>query len=98
MSERFIPINITKAQIVAIYLQFKPERLEYRAEVALFSEIGGQERKVTSINVGNDAWDEKQRADLSLETIDLASRLREEVEVAVVRFMNSKQNVLEHKG
>lgn len=93
--DRLIPINITKAKVVSVYLQYKKDQLEFSAEVGLISEYG---KPLTTIRVGNGNWEKESNAELSLETIDLANKVREEIEIAVIRFMNSKQNVIEHKG
>lgn len=91
MPDKFIPINITKAKVVAVYLQFKEEMLEFSAEVSLISDVGKQ---ITTIRIGNGNWDKEQNADLSLETIELANELRAEVETSITRYMNAKQKLL----
>ena len=93
MSE-FIPINITKAKVVAISLKYGKDKLEFNAEVSLLND---REEQVTSIYVGNGNWDEKNNAEMSIETIELAKKVRKEVEISVIRHMNKKQNIIEHK-
>ncbi len=92
--DNLIPINITKAKVVAISLNFRENQLEFRAEVSLLSEYG---KPITSIYIGTDNYNEKNNVELSLESIELAKQVRFEIEVAIIRFMNSKQNVIEHK-
>jgi len=92
--QKFLPINITKATIVAIALKYKEKQLEYNAEVSLVSEFG---KPITSVYVSNSNWNEEDNAELTLNTIAFANSIRTEIETSVIRFMNSKQNVIEHK-
>jgi len=91
---RLISINITKAKVIAISLKYKANQLEYSAEVGLISEY---DKPITSVYIGNDAWEESKRAELTLKTIDIANQLREEIEISVIRKMNSMQKILECK-
>lgn len=91
MADKFIPINITKAKVVAVYLQYKENMLEFSAEVSLINDGGKQ---ITTIRVGNGNWDKEQNAELALETIELANEIRLEVEKAVILFMNAKQKLI----
>lgn len=94
---KFIPINITKARVAAIYLFFKEDGLKYRAEVALISTMSGEEKQITTVQIGNDSWSELDRAECTIVASEVAKALRDEIEIAVIRHMNSKQNILEHK-
>ena len=94
MKDGLIPINITKAKVTAIVLQYKETKLEFNAEVSLIDDYG---KCVTSIHIGNGRWEATDNAELSLSTIELAKQIRSEIEISVIRFMNSKQKVLEHQ-
>ncbi len=89
--QKFLPINITKATVVAIALTYKEKQLQYSAEVSLVSEFG---KPITSVYVSNNSWDEKDKAELTLNTIALANSIRTEIETCVIKFMNSKQGVI----
>lgn len=94
--DRLIPINITKSKIESIHVNFGDEnKLRWSATVVLLTD---KDVRITSIQIGNTAWDEKERAELPLPGIEWANRLSQEVEIAVTRHMNQMQNVLEPVG
>ena len=94
--ERLIPINITKAKIEKIALTFSDsdKELNYNAEVTLIDDYG---KHITSIYISNGGWNKDDRAKITPYIIDLAGKIRAEVEVQVIRHINKQQRTLEHK-
>ena len=96
MEKRLIPINITKAHVEAISLDFldAKNQVKYSATVALLQPNG---ERVTSIYVGNSDWDTEKRAECSITAIALSCQLRAEIEVLVTQHMNKMQKILDVK-
>ena len=90
--EKLLPITIKGARITRIAIDYEKELPQYTATVALLNQ---KDEIVTSICVGSNAWNEKERSELSVGIIDIGNKLREEVTIEVIRHMNKHQNALE---
>ena len=91
--KKFLPINITKATVISVALKYEEKQLKFNAEVALINEYG---KRITSVYVGNDNWN-GENAELTLLCIDLAKKIRAEIEDSVTKFMNAQQKIIDYK-
>ena len=91
IEEHLLPINITKVKIKRIVLDYQDDKLVFSVEVGLISDYG---IPVTSMYVSNNNYNNTSNAETSLRTISLSKKLREEIKVSVVRFMNRSQKII----
>ena len=94
MEKGLLPLQITGAKVRRITLQYEEKILKFSAEVGLVMQNGDI---LTSLYIGNDSWDDKKNAELTLLTIELANQLRDEIAISVTRQLNKIQNVLDVK-
>lgn len=95
LGSKILPINIVGAKVTGIHFGFEDDELKWSAEVCLLME---DNKRLTSISVGNNTWEESKKAKLDIEGYELAGKLRQIVETAVTRHLNALNQTIEHKG
>lgn len=95
--ERLIPINIVGAEVTTIGIVFNEETKlpDFSVTVSL---IDGQNKRLTSITVDSRSYFGVQGAcEKSIEFMELASKIKKELDTLVTRHLNKQQKILEAK-
>jgi hypothetical protein len=88
-----IPIQITGARVNAMAFQYKDDDHvpEFSCTVELIDAHG---KKITSISISSASW-LSDRCEPSLKLIELAAKIKNELDNMVTIHMNQKQRIIE---
>jgi len=94
---RLLPINITGAKVTALSFEFSEDDSlpTFRTCVALYDNYG---KRITTIQISNQSWDTLGKCEMTIDLVELAGKVRRELESVVTTHMNKQNKTLEMKG
>jgi hypothetical protein len=90
-----LPLHVEGVKVTQMTFSFEHDELKWSAQAAL---IVNKDQRLTTISVGNNSWNDADKAELDIKGYELAGKLRPLIEQAVIRRLNSINKTLDYES